>query len=311
MPEADRIARAPSVSVVMPCFDAAATIVASIRSVLEQTCTDLELLVVDDGSSDGTPEKVEALATRDARIRLIRQANSGPSMARNRAVMEAQGGLVAFLDADDLWMPGHLACAIDRFAVDPGLGALFSGAGFIDPAGRAMHDGTRLMTTALRPEDLLFGNPAGTCSTIVVRRDVFCAVGMMRADMRFAEDQEWLFRVVCANHRVEGSGVCTVAYRVAAGSLSSATDKMLSGWAIFMDHAREISPDLVDRHRAAARSHIGLYCARQAWRTHQSVYVVAGHALRAFAASPGAFLQVIARRIVVPTARRAATPTAR
>ncbi|MEO6146112.1 MAG: glycosyltransferase, partial [Sulfuriferula sp.] len=94
------------ISIVMPCYDCAAHVAASIDSVLAQTWTDWELVVVDDGSTDASAALVAAMD--DPRIRLIRQANAGVSAARNRALDESSGELVAFLDADDTWAPTFL-----------------------------------------------------------------------------------------------------------------------------------------------------------------------------------------------------------
>lgn len=93
-------------SVVIPLFNQAGTVVRAIRSVLGQTFGDYEVIVVNDGSEDDGPARVKALD--DPRIRLIHQENRGVSAARNRGIGEAGSGLIAFLDADDLWLPTYL-----------------------------------------------------------------------------------------------------------------------------------------------------------------------------------------------------------
>jgi glycosyltransferase involved in cell wall biosynthesis len=105
----------PRVSVVITTFNQAAYIGDTIRSALQQSFTDLEIVVVDDGSVDDTPEVVAQFG-RD--VRYIRQENRGVAGARNRAVEATRGELVAFLDSDDLWEPGKLARQVechDRF----------------------------------------------------------------------------------------------------------------------------------------------------------------------------------------------------
>lgn len=96
----------PAVSVVMPCLNSAATIAASALSALDQTLRDIELLVVDNGSTDATVAFVEAIG--DQRLRLLRQPLRGVSAARNLGIEEARAGLIAFLDADDTWRPDCL-----------------------------------------------------------------------------------------------------------------------------------------------------------------------------------------------------------
>ncbi|MBE6481220.1 MAG: glycosyltransferase family 2 protein [Actinomyces ruminicola] len=97
------------VSVIMPAFNAAGYIADAVRSVQEQTYTSWELLIVDDCSTDDTFQRAKSLAAADARVRCIRLSrNSGAAVSRNRAMEIAQGQYMAFLDADDLWLPDKL-----------------------------------------------------------------------------------------------------------------------------------------------------------------------------------------------------------
>jgi glycosyltransferase involved in cell wall biosynthesis len=108
-PDADPLPDDRLISVIIPTYNAARFIERTIASVAAQTHTQLEILVVDDGSTDRTTEMVEAAAARDPRLRLIRQAHEGVAAARNRALTEARGEWVAPIDADDLWHPEKLA----------------------------------------------------------------------------------------------------------------------------------------------------------------------------------------------------------
>ena len=95
------------VSVIMPLFNKAPYVARALASVVGQTFTDIEVIVVDDGSTDTSAMFVEE--STDPRLRLVKQSNLGPGAARNRGIHEANGELVAFLDADDEWLPEYLA----------------------------------------------------------------------------------------------------------------------------------------------------------------------------------------------------------
>lgn len=101
------------VSVVIPAHQAAGVLAVALESVLAQTYAELEVVVVDDGSTDGTAALVEGYAAEDARVRLVRQQNAGVSTARNRGMDEARGTFVTFLDADDWMEPDHVSCMVD------------------------------------------------------------------------------------------------------------------------------------------------------------------------------------------------------
>ena len=108
-------------SVIIPLYRKPDTIVRAVQSVLDQSFQDFEIIVVDDGSPDDSVARLESLS--DPRIRLVRQANAGPGVARNRGAALANGAYLAFLDADDCWRPGFLAEAMRILAADPGLAA--------------------------------------------------------------------------------------------------------------------------------------------------------------------------------------------
>jgi cellulose synthase/poly-beta-1,6-N-acetylglucosamine synthase-like glycosyltransferase len=110
-------ANPPSVAVVIPLYNKGPYIARALKSVQAQTFAAFEVIVVDDGSTDGGPAIVEKYG--DPRIRLIRQANAGPGAARNRGIRETSAPLVAFLDADDEWMPHHLHRLVKRLAAHP------------------------------------------------------------------------------------------------------------------------------------------------------------------------------------------------
>lgn len=153
----------------MPALNAAATIGESIRSVLRQTESRWELLVVDDGSTDGTIATVEAHARQDSRIRLLRTTGrQGPSAARNLAIDAASGRWVAFLDSDDLWAPQKLA---RQLAFMESRGALISFTAYqrIDERGNQIGTPVTVPAQVDRAE-LLKSNCIGCLTAMYERR---------------------------------------------------------------------------------------------------------------------------------------------
>ena len=135
----DRATESPStstsVSVIIPTHNRARYLSEAIRSVLVQTFTDFELIIVDDGSTDETEELVRSFS--DRRIRYLWQSHQGISAARNAAIRSARGLYVAHLDSDDIWLPNILGVEVAAFC-DPGIGVVYSRAQALDQTGRPL-----------------------------------------------------------------------------------------------------------------------------------------------------------------------------
>ncbi len=114
----------PLVSVVMPAYNARTYLRQAILSVLEQDYPNVELIVVDDGSSDGTAEAAESYGDR---VRVLRQKNRGPAAARNLGMRSSSGSLIAFLDADDVWLPGKVTAQVVQLRQYPDVGMVYGG----------------------------------------------------------------------------------------------------------------------------------------------------------------------------------------
>jgi len=134
----------PKFSVIIPVYNGEATIANAIDSILKQSWPAFEILVVDDGSTDATPDRVKAYAEQ---VRYIRQDNSGVSAARNRGVREAQGDWLAFLDADDLFLPDRLRWHAEWIQRAPGLDFYVGNFECRDALGNSL--GTSMETTPI------------------------------------------------------------------------------------------------------------------------------------------------------------------
>ncbi|HPU16159.1 MAG TPA: glycosyltransferase family A protein, partial [Polymorphobacter sp.] len=125
------------VTVIVPAYNAAQTIAGTLSSVLAQTHAALEVLVVDDGSTDSTGSIVDGMARTEPRLRLISQANGGVAKARNAGLQQARGRFVAWLDADDVWHSTKIEKQLQRFAASPvPLTFVYTGYRLIDPEDR-------------------------------------------------------------------------------------------------------------------------------------------------------------------------------
>src|SRR5512140_2808389 len=122
------------VSVVMPAYNAERTVREAVDSVLSQTGAELELIAVDDGSTDGTLAVLSAID--DPRLVIVSGRNAGAAAARNRGIARARGGTVAFIDADDVWLAGKLAAQLAALSRSPAAAAAFCWVDHVDAVGR-------------------------------------------------------------------------------------------------------------------------------------------------------------------------------
>lgn len=220
------MAHDPKVSIVMPAYNAADTIAASIESVQAQTSTDWELLVVDDGSKDDTAEIVRSFA--DDRITLTTQENAGVSAARNRALEQARGKYVAFLDSDDLWLPEKLARQVEVMDADPEVVLCYAEHRlfFDDPQTSFPHPYPDVADIADDHHRLIVWDYIGTL-TAMVRRDVLDQVGHFDTSLFGPEDWDLWLRVA-ARGKIARINEPLALYRESASGISKAKDRQLA-----------------------------------------------------------------------------------
>ena len=180
------MASASNISVIIPLYNKVSEIELTLRSVLSQSVPPREIIVVDDGSTDGSAEVVERLAT--PLVRLIRQPNCGVSAARNRAMIEATGEWVALLDGDDMWCSDYLATVAEMIERWPACGAY--GTGF------SVDDGERCVEAAYCQREGIVDFFAESMTRYVLipsattlRRDLALELGGFPEGMRMGEDQ--------------------------------------------------------------------------------------------------------------------------
>jgi glycosyltransferase involved in cell wall biosynthesis len=212
----------PLVTVVMPAYNAGRTVGAAVTSVLWQTLRDVELIVVDDGSTDETAAVVEAIP---GPVRLLRQENRGVAAARNAGIEVARGTFIAFCDADDLLLDAHLEALLDVWHRDADGGMATANAYWLLPGGispRKLRHRGRFPSYAEQRTALLQSNFVSTMS--LVPRDLLRRVGTFDETLRQAEDWELWLRIVFAGHRVAQQPRPLALYRWSTDGLSSQAD---------------------------------------------------------------------------------------
>jgi glycosyltransferase involved in cell wall biosynthesis len=194
----------PLVSVVVTTYNQAAYIEHALESVLGQTYHDTEIIVVDDGSTDGTAARVRRFADR---ITYLRQQNQGIAASRNAGIRQTRGQLLAFLDGDDVWEPEKLAVQVAGFGRFPDAGLIvvdgvqFDDTGILQPSligapGRRFFGGRVDAVVSVRGyAELLRGNFISTSSQVMVPRPALDAVGMSDTHFRLCSDYDLYLRL--------------------------------------------------------------------------------------------------------------------
>lgn len=233
-------------SVVIPLYNKEKYIEATIRSVLGQSCQEFEVLVVDDGSTDGSLALAERFASD--RVHIIRQENQGVSVARNTGIEHASGEFICFLDADDQWRPEYLA-TIDVLTEQYPESDMFVTAYAVNMGGGKVHYSTRLEPeTGCLPSywlTLARGYDFVWTSATVIRRETLIRAGLFKPGEKIGQDLDMWARVARINPRVAYSNHICVDYNRAAEQ--NARTRVRVAWAgAFL---RDLEEELVDPRR--------------------------------------------------------------
>lgn len=183
----------PIASIVMPAYNTAPWAEAAVRSVVSQTFRDWELVVVDDGSTDGTAAIVRGIA--DARIRIISQDHLGTSAARNAGMKATSGEYVGFLDSDDLWLPEMLERHIALLRQRPEVDLAFCWSEIIDEAGATTRRLQKATAGRTSFEDILTTGAISNGSCVVARRQALENAGLFDTNLRAATDFDMWLRI--------------------------------------------------------------------------------------------------------------------
>ena len=268
------------VSVIMPVYNVERFVDTAIRSVLAQSFTDFELLIIDDQSQDGS--MAICAAFEDPRIRIIHHTqNRGLAGARNTGIRHARGEYLAFIDSDDCWVPEKLALHVTHLDANPDVGVSFSRSAFINEDGSPNRTYQMPRLRDISPGYYLCRNPIGNGSAPVIRREVFEQIRY--SDNLYGRDEDWYFDerlrrsediecwiriALTTDWIIEGIPEPLTLYRLNSGGLSSSLLQQLDSWEQVIDKTRNYAAEFIARWEQPARAFQLRYLARQAIRLH-------------------------------------------
>jgi glycosyltransferase involved in cell wall biosynthesis len=228
----------PLISCIVPVFNGERYLGETLDSILAQTYRPLEIIVADDGSTDGTPAVV---ASYGERVRYLSQLNAGPAAARNLGLCAARGEFIAFLDADDLWHPEKLARQMARFQARPELDMCVTHAlNFWIPELREFAARHR-NHPSLRETVGLY-----SLCTLLVRRSFFDTVGYFNPRFPVAEDTDWFLRVLEYGAVIESLPDAMMYRRLHRGNL---TWRAFANYEAMRDLHLQLAMTSLDRRR--------------------------------------------------------------
>jgi len=239
---------APAVSAIMAVYNGGSYLEEAVRSILAQSLTDFEFIIVDDGSTDGTTALLDRFARQDARIRIVHAAHQGVSAARNAALALVRAPLVAIMDADDVCMPERFARQVEFLNANPQCVAIGCEAMMIDPAGREIGVKGHPLTHREIDDRLMQVREAMTHPAVMLRAETVRRLGGYRSHLPVSEDYDLFLRLAEVGELANLPDVL-FHYRLHAGSISVA--RMESQVRLSIECAREAAKrrGLGDSHR--------------------------------------------------------------
>ncbi len=262
-------------SIIVPAFNVQATMRQTLEALLAQTYADFEIIIVDDGSTDATPQ-IAAEFAADSRVRVVRQNNRGLAGARNSGIAAAKGAFIGFCDADDIWLPHKLARHVAHLQSNPKIGISYAGSAFIDNEGVSTGQAQRPRLKGIGASHIFKRNPIGNGSAPVIRRAVFEEIAyqphfeMQRSwyfdeTFRQSEDIEcWLRIALTTNWVFEGLPGLLTQYRINTTGLSAATDRQLAAWDRMVAKLTPLNPSFFAVNTKPARAYQLRYLSRRA-----------------------------------------------
>jgi glycosyltransferase involved in cell wall biosynthesis len=206
------------ISVIIPVYNGEKTISYTIESIINQTYKDLEIIVVDDGSTDSTLEIVKRFS--DSRLHIFSYSQTGVAASRNQGLDKALGKFVSFIDADDLWTPDKLEDQFKVLQEHPKAAVAYSWTDYIDGEGKIVKSGQRVTVTGDVYNKLLLGNFLENGSNPLIRREAMDTVGGFDESLAATQDWDmWLRLAACYEFVVVPK--VQILYRISGNSMSA------------------------------------------------------------------------------------------
>jgi len=216
----------PIISVILPVYNGEKTILETIESVLKQTFSDFELIIVNDGSQDKTLEIVDTI--KDPRIKVFSYPNNGPNSSRNRGISKAKGEYISFIDADDLWTADKLEAQLKALQANSQAAIAYSWTDLIDESGQFLRRGAHINVSGDVYKNLLMINFLDNGSNPLIRRQALDEVGSFDESLTHAEDWDMWLRLAAHYHFVAVPSP-QILYRVYPNSNSFNVSKLEAG----------------------------------------------------------------------------------
>jgi len=228
------------VSVIIPVYNGEKTIKQTIESVFQQTLTDWELIVIDDGSQDSTLEIVHSI--QDSRLKVFTYPNSGVSASRNRGITQAKGEFISFLDADDLWTPDKLESQLKALQENPQADVAYSWTDWIDESGKFLRPGGHITVNGNAYKQLLVRDFIESGSNPLIRRQALNEVGAFEESLAYGEDWDMWLRLAARYEFVTVTS-SQILYRISPKSASFNIWKMEEGSLEIIERAFADAPE--------------------------------------------------------------------
>jgi glycosyltransferase involved in cell wall biosynthesis len=242
-------------SVVMPTYNVAPFVTAAVRSVLVQSHERFELLVVDDGSTDGTVDCLRSID--DPRLRLLSQVHSGSSAARNRGISAASGQYIAFIDGDDMWRPTKLEKHISVLEQRPDIDLTFSRSDIIDENGAVTGRRSKAASGDIGFADLVVENVIANGSSVVMRRVSLDQAGWFDVHLDTCVDLDlWLRVARLRHHNIASLDEPLTLYRMRSGQITKDWKRIEASWLAIFDR---LPWSIEDRRLVERRAKANLY----------------------------------------------------